>query len=363
MLFNRYVANHPRQIRPITELDHIPRTILVISNTALGDTILSTPAIKSLKRSFPTTNVVALIHKNYLPLLRNFPYIDTIVPYHGGYKKFLRTIRTIRKVRPEMTLIFHGNGPQDIQLAVMSGSKYILKHPTDSPLKKYLSYDFEKKYQHTIEDRLDLVRKIGGTVIDREMSLPPLRTDGAPVDRFKALDGAIGFQIGASYGYRRWPKEYFVELAKKILATTDHKIVITGSKDEQKDAQYIVDKLATPQVFNMCGRCTIEELPYLIDRFSLLVTNDTGPMHLAIALKKPTLSLFHSMSDPRIIGPYQDGHIHRVIQSGFVDDSKDRPKKKRNDLAMRYIEVDEVFDTLLEMLKNEPKMENATAHE
>jgi len=319
-----------------------PKTFLVISNTALGDTILSTPAIKSLKKSFPDSKIIAVLKTAFAPLFYDFKYIDEIIEYDGKYKKFFSTISKIKKHKPDIALIFHSNSPQDIQLCVLSNIPYILKHPTKSELKKYLSFDFEKKDQHTIEDRIDLVRFIGGKNIDTTMEIEPLNDTNLKL-KYKNYKNYIGFQIGAADKYKMWPIERFIELAKKLK---DEKIVITGIKSEWELGQKIVKEC--PNVENLCGKMSIKELAYLIDNLKLLITNDTGTMHLAIALKTPTLSLF-SPTTSKGIGPYQDLKLHKVIQKdgSFV---QKLPKKKRDDSAMKLISVDEVYDKYKEFL-------------
>lgn len=352
----KYIERHPDQIKKIEELNFNPKRFLVISSTAMGDTILSTPAIKSLRKSFPKTRITALMNKNIAPLFKNFQYIDNIILYHGGYKKFFKTVAEIRKERPDVVLIFHGNGPQDIAFAVFSGASFILKHPTKSPYRKYLSFDFKQKYQHTIEDRLDLIRKIGGTIIDKTMEIPPLN-DKTKEDKVKSFlnndkNSLIGFQIGASHVYNMWPIENFIELAKRILISNHStKIVITGTKEEYPLGEQIVKTCGT-RVVNCCGKFKIDELPYLIKKLNLLITGDTGPMHLAIALQVPTISLF-SAADSNITGFYQDPHIHRIIQKDgrFV---AQLPKKKRDNSAMKLIEVDEVFARYEDLMHNRP---------
>ena len=319
-----------------------PKTFLIISNTALGDTILSTPAIKSLKKSFPDSKIIAILKSAFAPLFYDFKYIDEIIEYDGKYKKFFSTISKIKKHKPDIALIFHSNSPQDIQLCVLSDIPYILKHPTKSELKKYLSFDFIKKAQHTIEDRIDLVRLIGGKNIDTTMEIAPLNDTNLKL-KYKKYNNYIGFQIGAADKYKMWPIERFIELAKRLK---DEKIVITGVKSEWELAQKIVKECEN--VENLCGKMSIKELPYLIDNLKLLITNDTGTMHLAIALKTPTISLF-SVTDSKLIGPYQDLNIHKVIQKDGKYLRK-LPKKQRDDRAMKLIEVDEVYKKVKECL-------------
>ncbi|MBI5583533.1 MAG: glycosyltransferase family 9 protein [Deltaproteobacteria bacterium] len=344
LFLKRYLARNPDQLRPIEALTASPRRFLVVSSTAVGDTILSTPAIKSLRRSFPEAHITALFHKRVAPLFAAFPYVDDVVTYAGGYKHFWRTVQRLRQIRPEAALILHGNGPQDIPLAVFSGARFILKHPTETEYKKYLSGRLEKRLQHVIEERLDLVRKVGGREVDTNLELPWVP---GPELR-KKVSGLlspektwIGFQIGAANVYKMWPIERFTALAERILGSDpDAAIAITGNQKEKKLADRVAERFPD-RVVNACGQFAIQEWPGLIRYLKLLVTNDTGTLHLAVALKTPTLSLF-SATDSRLIGPYQDPGFHRVIQKegGFV---QRLPKEQRTDEAMRLITVDEVF--------------------
>ncbi len=339
-----YLFKNNNQLKKIEQLNHAPTTFLIISNTAFGDLILSTPAIKSLKKSFPDSKVIALINKNYIPLVKDFKYIDKIMPFYGGYKKFFKTIKEIKKYKPQVAMIFHGNGPQDIQIAIYSGCEFILKHPTNSNLKKYLSYDFKKLKKHIIEERVELVRKIGGKITDTTMELPKLSNQKL-VDKYSKYKGYIGLQVGASESYRVWPSEYFIELTKKLLENNE-KVLITGIKKENFLAKKIIDACGD-KIVNMCGKTSIEELPYLINNLKFLITSDTGTMHLAIALKTPTISLF-SPSDPNYTGAYQDRYIHKIIKKNgeFVNN---RPKKKRSNDAMKLISPQEVYDKYIEL--------------
>ncbi len=344
--FNYYLKKHPNQLKSMDLFEKMPNCVLVISNTALGDTILSTSALKSLKESFPNTKVILLVHYKLENLFKNFPYVDELVLYRGGYKNFSNIIKNIRIFMPKMSLIFHGNGPQDIQISVMSGCEYILKHPTSSPLKKYLSYDFKYKLQHTIEDRLQILKMCKATILNKKLCLPLDKNEqisnkiNTLVDNSKTI---VGLQLGAADGYKMWPIENFIAFSKELLDNDDNlNIVVTGIESESYLAQQIVKTLGH-RVINLCSACSIEELPYLIKRFSVLVTNDTGTMHLAIALDVPTISLF-STTNSVISGPYHDFNIHKVIQKDGLN-VQSITKKIRTNENMKLILVKEVVDT------------------
>lgn len=342
--FNKYVRSNKEQIKKIKDLKEIPNSILVISNTALGDTILSTAALKSLKDSFPNVKITLLVHFKLKKLFEEFPYIDNLVLYYGGYKKFFSTIKEIKKYNPKMSLIFHGNGPQDIQISVLSGCEYILKHPTKSPLKKYLSYDFEFKLHHTIEDRVEILKCIKAKGISKKLTYPLSTNEMIENKIDKLLNGnrkIVGYQLGAADVYKMWPIERFIELGEKILDyDKDTIIVITGIDKEHELGKKVVDFLGD-RVLNLCGTCSIEELPYLLKRMNVLITNDTGTMHLAISIDTPTISLF-STTNSLISGPYHDFDIHKVIQKDGLAVQK-LPKKDRTNKDMELISVEDVM--------------------
>ena len=347
---------HPiERIADNHELRASPKSILVFSNTALGDTILSTPAIASLRHSFPNAIITFFVNQNIAPLFADFEYVDAIVPYQGGFKRFWRTVGHLRGSRPDIALLLHSNAPQDIPMAVLSGANIILKPPTKSEYRKYLSFEFSPKLQHAIEERLDLVRKIGASTITTRMALPARYHSQTPGPLKSQLDWAgstiIGFQVGAANTFKMWPDESFSALADRLSKSVDRvRVVITGSQKERKLGDQIVNGCSTKNVHNFCGKVTIEALPYLVRDFDLLVSNDTGTMHLAIALGVPTVCLFGATSS-QAIGPYQDLDKHVVIQK-HSDNPLSRPKKKRDNSAMRQITVDEVQQAVSAILNH-----------
>ena len=320
-------------------------SILVFSNTALGDTLLSTPAIRSIKSSFPNARVTLFIHKNVYPLLEGVDYIDNFVIYYGGYKKFFATVMQLRHLKADVALLLHSNGPQDIPMAIMSGAKIILKTPTKSSYKDHLSYEFAKKEQHTIEDRLDLVRSIGAEKISIRMLLPQRYYEHKTREILSGDALVIGFQPGAANIYKMWPIENFKELANRVLAKYPNVIIaVTGSKKEHKLGEAIKEA-NSGRIINFCGKFGIESLPKLISEMDVLVTNDTGTMHVAIALGVPTVELF-SGSESKETGAYQDLNKHIIIQKdgSYIRDGG--AKKHRSADAMRLIACDEVFACL-----------------
>ena len=342
ILTKMYLKFHLNQLKNIKEFKSA-KNFLVISNTALGDTLLTIPLIKSIKLNFPDSKIIFVTKNNYIPLFKYVNEIDYFIPFYSKYKKFFSIVKEIKKYNPEIALIGHGNSPEDIQLSIFSGCNFILKHPTKNHYKKYLSYQFDYQSQHTIEDRLNLLRVLGVKKLTNKMDIKLPKSE-----LFSEYKNYIGFQVGAADKYKMWPIENFIELAKYLIAQGE-KIVITGIDKEKELGDKIV-KECGENVVNMCGKTDIKTLPFLINNLKMLITNDTGTMHLAIALKTPTISLF-SATNPKGIGAYQDLDIHKIIykDGSFI---QKLPKKQRDDSAMKLIKVDEVIKAYKELNEN-----------
>lgn len=345
-----YVAITGKRPRPLAadETPPAPGTVVIISNTALGDTILSTPVAASIRASFPEATIIFVVHPRILPLLTGLECADRVLGYDGGYKHLFSFIATLRRFQPDMVLLAHSNGPQDIPLAVLSGSRIALKPPTRSTFRTYLSADIPAKPQHVIEERLDLARRIGARQITARLQLPARYQSVAHADSVKLPEDAsivIGFQLGAANRYKMWPMENFAELACRLIEADPRTvIVLTGTRQESDLADEMKSRCRSERIINATGQCGIEVLPDLLKQLNLLVTNDTGTMHLAVALGIPTISLFGATSSVAI-GPYQDLERHIVLEKKGPA-QQHLSKKRRTNEGMRLITVEETMQAV-----------------
>lgn len=329
------------------------KKVLLVSNTALGDTLLSTPAIKSLRKSFPGIYIELLVNKASFDLFKDFEYVNKITIYNKSLKGLLKYSKYLKKEKFDTILFLHSNGPQDLFLALKSKVPNILKainYP--SKVSKEFSRfilnepDYKNK-KHIIEHRIDLVRVFNPRIIDKKLSLPK-KYYLKNVSKNKVR---IGIQLAAADSYKMWPLENFTELIKKL----NHELIINvefvffGIDKERELSNSVINSLHNISCINLCGETRIDELPKKLNDVDFLITNDTGTLHLAVALEVPTISLF-SPTDSKIFGPYQDFDKHIVIQKegGYINN---KPKKERTQEAMELIKVDEVFDKVLLQLK------------
>ena len=326
------------------------KKILVVSNTGLGDTILSTPAIITLKKSFPDKHITFMVHKKMFPLFKDFEYVDDFEIYRSGFFNQISIILKLRKRGIDTIFLFHSNGPEDIFFSILSGASNIFKMTDnmDHEFKECFSNMPNLKHQHDIEKKLDLVRVLNPKVIYKRLHIPNKFNDSIGFFEKEKDFIYIGFQLGAQDNYKIWPINNFIKLASKLCTETQKfKFVLLGAtKNEIKLAEEFCRGLNNPgSVVNICGKTKIDELPSIVNDMDLLVTNDTGTMHLAIALGIKTISLF-GPTNLNEFGPYQDYNIHRVANTGNPRFVQDRQVDFKSLNLMENIGIDQVYSEI-----------------
>ena len=335
------------------------RNILVVSSTAIGDTLLSTPAIRAVRKAFPKARLVALLNAANMDLFSNNPNIDMIVPYHGGYSRFFRTISELKKYELDLAFILHGNEPQATPMCYLSGARFIFKLPNDSEYNFLLSNREPVlgwgDFSHGIEARLATAALAGVAADgprmelfiedrDREAAREFLRSEGVSEN-----DILAGFQPGASTLSRQWFPERFIELGKKLTASYPGlKIVLTGSPAERALCERIRAGIGEG-VIDSAGRLPLRQVPPLIESLSAFVTGDTGPMHISIAVGTPIVALY-AVADHRKTGPLVERDRHVIIQKPRTCDPC-VSKRCAYQKCMEAISVDEVFEAVEKVLR------------
>jgi ADP-heptose:LPS heptosyltransferase len=325
-------------------------TVLVISNTGFGDTLLSTPAIKTLRKSFVKEKIIFLVNRKYSGLFLNYKYVDLIWKYSGGYLNLFAIILRCRINNVHTIMMFHSNGPEDIFISLLSGAKNILKctDNNDHPFKELFLNKLIKKEKHNIEKKNDLVQIFNPKAIKTTMSISDSFYNEKSNNFLTNSHKIIGIQLGAQDIYKIWPVENIIKLSQYLL-NKNFFLVFFGSTSLEYKMMFEVEKKVDPsKIHNLVGKTNIIELPAILKKLNLLVTNDTGILHLAIAMKVKSLSLFGPTSSKEF-GAIQDKELHQSIQkNGFF--VNDKPKKKRNQDGMKLIKVDEVISKINEMI-------------
>lgn len=339
------------------------RVILVLT-TGLGDTILSTPAIRAARENFPDSTIKLFVRKHWRTLFQNDPYLDGLILYKGKYREFFRTIKLLKKEKPDLALIFHGNDPDIIPLVYFSGAPFIIRIPNDTTRFGFLlsnqdigAMSYLDPHAHYIENRLKIFGLINSSAKNTRMYVDIDEKTQREVDnRIEAWRGKnkrklIGLHMFAADDYKAWTINKQVEFLDRITSLSDRITpVLTGSERDKKRIAEIIAKVSfRNRIINSAGLFSPIEMAALLKRFSIFITPDTGVLHMAIAVNAPTISLF-GPTDHRLIGPFYDKDRHFVIQKAPTCEDC-ITKRCKNNICMDQISVDEVFEKFLTAMK------------
>jgi ADP-heptose:LPS heptosyltransferase len=304
----RQVRRHPPQ--PLEALSPAKvRRVLLISNTALGDTLFSTPAIRALKERYPAWELEVLAHRVFGALLTHNPHVAKIWMYPGRNRRLLTLVGDLRRRNYDLAVILHGNDPEATLLAYLSGAPYIIGSAR-SPLAFVYSaaVAFTDPDEHAIERRLDYMRLLGADTADKRMDLflspeELERAEAILTEHFGAIPPRLlALHPTGSDPYKWWPGASFIELGNFLYESYHAPLLIISGTADREQAEAIAAQLAAPALVTG-GRYPLLTVAALLSHSRLLVANDSGPLHLGLALGVPTLGLLGA-DDPRRVGPY-----------------------------------------------------------
>jgi ADP-heptose:LPS heptosyltransferase len=300
-----------RGIRPF-DWPAIPgiRRILLMTTTAIGDTLLSTPAIRAVKETYPEKEVHVLCHARNHLLLKENPYISRCLLYQGKRKGIVPLVRQLKSQGYDLVVILHSNDPEALPLAWSTGAPYIIG-PGTSRFAYLLSQSVfcREETRHAIERRLDLVRAIGADTQNKAMDLflPPSWEDRSRMileKKWKTRPHPlIGIHPTGSGSYKWWPGAYFSTVLRELAKRYRARFILFSSRKEVTAARAIAENLEEETLL-IQGEYDLLETAALMKRCSLMIANDSGPLHMALALGVPTVALIGADS-PLRIGPYQ----------------------------------------------------------
>ena len=294
--------------------------IIIKGTNWIGDVFLSLPAVYGLKHLIPDARIDIALKRPLGELVRGVPVIDNILDYDSGVKGEIALIRTIRKGRYDLGIIF----PRSLHSAMLlfSGKvKERVGYATDlrSPLLTIkLPRTKEIMGVHQSAYYRNLISVLGdpGPIVVPALKVKKEHTDWAK--GFLSKNGyrggtLIGINPGAAYGQaKRWYPERFAKVADSLLAEFGGKAIIFGGRREI-DAEMDVAKSMSHLPILTAGRTTIPELMALVRACSVFITNDTGPMHIASALSVPVVAIF-GPTNPKTTFPMAPRKRLRIIR-------------------------------------------------
>jgi len=339
----------------------VPDKILVRVTNWVGDAVMSLPALRALRRRFPTASISILAKPWVADLYAREHFCDELIPYRAStfFEKWTAA-RALRE-RHFDTAILLQNAFEAAAIAYLAGIPERVGYARDGrgflltravPVPKPGEIPRHESFYY-----LELLRRAG--ILDEIPSNDLIRLDGAPaaraagLDRFRQLglgDIVIGVSPGAAYGTaKRWLPERFAESANQVAGELGAAVAIFGSKDERALCESVAASIAGP-VKNFAGETTLAEFIDLAAACRVYLTNDSGAMHIASALGVPTVAVFGA-TDDKATGP--TGPLARVVRE-VVECS---PCLKRecpiDHRCMTRVNAARVADAALELLERD----------
>ena len=295
------------------------RSILVINTMHIGDLLLVTPALRTLRTNYPAAHIVLLTDKPLGDLVRCQPCIDELllIDKHGkdkGILALLRFIRRIRKRRFDLVINLHRN-ERASAIAAFSGGRRIVGYSQpgfrrffDQVVPNHAMADMPREEsKHQVLCHFDVLREAVGVerIDDRglEMQIPP-ETDAEAgrlwQESFPEGKKVIGFNIGASWATKRWLDDYFASCADALLEE-GYGVAFFGGPTDVPLVEACLKKMKhgkSPALGIFTGRVSLAVLAGLLSRCALFLTTDSGPMHIGVAMNTPIVTMFGASPVP-----------------------------------------------------------------
>jgi heptosyltransferase-1 len=332
--------------------------ILIIKPSSLGDIVHSLPVLKILKDSFPDSSIDWVVSKNLKDLLTGNPLIhDLIIFDKDSWKNLKRIHLTIKEMTALVKRLRSKNYDVvlDLQGLLRSGlmtffSKSSVKVGFHNAREGSTLF-YNKKVMvngaiHAVDRYVELIKCIGANADVIEF---PLFADKTDICEIKHLIGELPEYLvivpGARWQTKRWQPENFGQVISQLSIPC----VIAGSKDDMRIAE-VVFKYSQGKAINICGKTSLKELINLIANAKAVVSNDSGPMHIAVALDVPVIALF-GPTDPHRTGPYrwQEKNNLKLVRHS-MECSPCFRKKCKAPLCMSTIGVEEVLEEIKRFL-------------
>jgi len=318
------------------------RRYLIVSTTGLGDTLWGTPAIRALRQENPSAYIAVLTSPLGEEVLRNNPHVDECFAVASpALPSLINLFLPLRRRGVSRAYILHTSQRPILPFCSLIGCREIIgTQGLQKGPDALLTHLIESKRHHEIDRRLAIV---GSPCADRSMEIFPNVTDTAAAQAILSSIPPylpiIGLHPGAKDQFKQWPISHFIRLGKRLQDHFGAALVITGTPQERSLVDAVSCRL--PGSIPLKEKLSIGALGELIRKMNLFISNDTGPMHLACAVKTPVVAPF-SPTDPVLCGPIG---AHALAVAKKPTCAPCLKKRCRDPFCMRQISVDEMFET------------------
>ena len=301
-------------------MKQIQKRILIFNVNWLGDVLFSTAAIRAVRRNYPSSFIACIVPSRCYQILRGNPHLDEIIIYdekdrHRGLVAMFKFVQYIRSKRFDMVFLLHRSLSRAL-LCSLAGIPERIGHAT-----KKRAFLLTKKIpppdphsMHRIDYYLDVIEKAGLKAEDRYTEFFFSPEDEAHARRFldrqgiKDGDFVVGLSPAGNWIPKRWPQEYWARLADLLIERLLAKVIITGSAADMALAGRITNLMVNKPIL-ACGSFNLKQFSALCKRLDVLVSGDTGPLHIAHAVNTKNIIALFGPTSPAVTGPTPSGQV------------------------------------------------------
>jgi len=344
----------------------LPKKLLLIKLAAAGDTVFMIPPIRSIKKAHPQIQIHWLVSNVNRDIAETVPYVDKLIAvtnFRPG--NLLSLIKNLRKEKYDLAIDFEQWARGTAILSFLSGAPFRIGFETPGQFRGNLfTHTFLKKYQqHEIYDFFKLIPESLGVKVDTELELwetekgkrEVLQVCPQITEPSKSIKILIHPGCGSDGTPREWPLPNYAVLINWLIKKFNASIFLSGGPDEFKKTGDLA-KFVKSEAQDLGGRFSWQGTISLVKQADLIISGNTGIMHIAAAFKKPQIAL-HGPTDPKIWGPLNSRAIILktscphcpCLKLGFEYHDKTQS-------CMKKIEVDQVKDAVSALIDKNGKI-------
>ena len=297
----------------------------MIKPSALGDIAQTLPLLGLLRKKFPNAEIDWVIRSELTGLLDGHPHLSQVIPYyrHGGIKSWFQLLSKLKSRQYDLAFDFQGLLRTGV-MTIATGAKLRIGLETARECSGLACHHLIPGSDKSVPAHARywrLAELLNMHNEPRKLELGITSTDqlaaGQALQQLDLSEGPLMvIHPGAMWETKRWPAGQFAEIAIRAVKKYKMRIAVIGTKGEHNDAELIVSALkkntTQASVVNLAGKTSLRELAVILERANLVLTNDSGPMHLAAGVGTPVVAIFTCTSNQRSGPP---GDHHELVQA------------------------------------------------
>ncbi|MCE5340778.1 MAG: lipopolysaccharide heptosyltransferase I [Planctomycetaceae bacterium] len=338
------------------------KKILIIKPSALGDIVLAMPAMCALAENFPNAKIHWFVRPEFAPLLENHKCVHKIIIFNrkklgkwwcnlDAFKEFVGLIKILRDEKYDVVFDLQGRFRSAIFAWFSGCKKRIGLAKTQEVTGIFYTQKVKQTKVHLVDYFLEIVRSVSPLKGKIEFGLKAQPKAITEIQKILSennvnKDNYAVIVPGATVDEKKWPVENFAALAEKINGKYQSGIVAVGVKSESETVEKI-QKAAGVPVVNLAGKTNIPQLVALLAGAKAVISNDTGPAHIAAALNVPMVLIF-GFTNPKRVGPYGRPNAVAAVDGAVRGDEVESKNSEHN---IKNVSVESVFELICEQLK------------